>query len=403
MLFQYKAIDKQGNPRAGSIDALSVDYAIASLHHRGFIITQIAAEREKGSLLGRNITFFERVGGRDIVILSRQMATLFEAQVSALRIFRLLAAEAEREALRRILTEMADDIQGGASISKALSRHRRVFSEFYVNMVRSGEETGKLNETFTFLADHLDRTYEVNLKVRNSLIYPIFVVIVFIAVMVLMLTQVIPKVSVILREFGQGLPIYTKIVIGLSDFFVDFGPALLALLIVGLYLFWRYVGTAVGRLWFDELKINLPLFGPLLRKLYLSRVADNLSTQLTSGIPIARAIEITAAVTGNMIFYRAMNSAGAAITSGAPISDAFSHEEVIPGVMVQMIKVGEESGELGSILKTLAKFYNREVTQAVDTLVDLIEPILIIVLALGVALLLAAVILPIYNFSSAIQ
>ena len=223
MLFNYQAVDQTGAPKNGSIDAVNVDVAISSLQRRGLVITSIVEEGAKKSVLSMNLSWFDRVSNKDIVILSRQLATLFEAQVSALRVFRLLAAESENKILASKLTIIADDLQGGSSISAALQKHPKVFSEFYISMVKAGEESGKLNETFNYLADYLDRTYELVSKAKGALIYPAFVVVTFIVVMILMFTMVIPKISAILVDSGQDIPVYTKIVLGISNFFVGYG------------------------------------------------------------------------------------------------------------------------------------------------------------------------------------
>jgi len=399
MLFKYTSIDKDGNQKSGSIDAYSEDSAISSLQRRGLIISSIESAEKKSAF---DIALFERVTNREVVILSRQIATLFEAQVSALKVFRLMSEEMENPLMKRTLVEVADDLQGGTAISKSIEKHPKVFSKFYVNMVRAGEEAGKLDETFIFLADYLDRTYEVTSKARNALIYPAFVISTFIVVMILMLTLVIPRIGTILIEAGQEIPIYTQVVIGISNFFVNYGLILLVFLIIGGIFMWRYSTTGPGRLAFDDLKMAIPFVGSLYRKLYLSRISDNLSTMLTSGISMVESIEITATVVGNSIYEELLTEVAAKVRGGSSVSDAFGRSEEIPGIMLTMIKVGEETGELGSILKTLAKFYRREVTNAVDTLITLIEPIMIVTLGLGVGFLLASVLIPIYNVSTAI-
>ena len=316
--------------------------------------------------------------------------------------FLLLATEAPTPLLKRTLSEIGSDLQGGSTIAGALEKHPKVFSSFYINMVRSGEETGKLDETFSYLADYLDRTYEVYSKARNALIYPAFVVMTFIVVMALMFTLVIPRISVILIEAGQEIPLFTRLIIGISDFLVGYGIFIIIALIVGGFFLWRYGQTEEGAFAFARLQIDTPFVGNLYRKLFLSRIADNLSTMLGSGISMIRSLEITATLVGNEIYKEALTESITAIKAGRPVSEALGHHKDVPGIMVQMIKVGEETGELGSILKTLAKFYQREVENAVDTLVNLIEPIMIVALGLGVGILLSAVLLPIYNISSAI-
>ena len=402
MLFSYHALDKDGHERAGTVEALSVDVAVSTLQRRGLIVSSIEPVTKK-SVLDIEIGLFKRVSNKEIVILSRQIATLFEAQVSALRIFRLLAAEVDNKYLAEIMTQIADDLQGGSPISKALARHPKVFSNFYVNMVRSGEESGRLSETFGYLADYLDRTYEVMSKAQNALIYPAFVIGVFFIVMALMLTMVIPRIAGILKDSGQDIPLYTKLVIGLSDFLVHYGFFFLIALGVGGFFVYRSLQTDSGRLFFDRLKLEVPYVGDLYQKLYLSRIADNFATMLVSGVPVVEAVEITASVVGSPTFESILKDVGEDVKGGASISDALSKHAEIPGIMTAMVRVGEETGELGNILTTLAKFYQREVTTAVDTLVDLIEPMMIVLLGLGVGTLLASVLIPIYNLAGSIS
>ncbi len=403
MLFKYQALDDKGVKQEGSIDAVSRDVAITSLQRRGLTVSLVEeVVEDKGGFLGANVTFFENVSNRDVVLLSRQISTLFEAQVSALRTFRLLASEAEKPLMQRVLTEVADDLQAGSSISKSLAKHPKVFGAFYVNMVRAGEESGKLDETFIYLADYLDRTYEIMSKAKNALIYPAFVISTFVIVMILMMTMVIPRISTILTDAGQEIPLYTQIVIAISNFFVNYGIFLLILAIVGGFFLYRYVQTPPGRAAWDRLMLTVPYVGDLYRKLYLGRIADNLSTMLSSGISMVQATEITASVVENAVYEEILKEISTSVKAGGTVSGAMANYAEIPGIMAAMVKVGEETGELGNILKTLAKFYQREVSNAVDTLVDLIEPFMIVVLGLGVGVLLASVLIPIYNISSAI-
>ncbi len=400
MLYSYKALTQTGETKIGNIEAVGLDNAIGVLQKQGLIIIEINAPEEDKSM-GQMLPFLSHVSNKDVVILSRQLATLFQAQVSALRIFRLLGEQAENSVLQRHLLEIADDIQGGSSISKALAKHPDTFTDFYVNMVKAGEESGKLDETFNYLADYLDRTYEVVSKARSALIYPAFVVLTFVGVMVLMLTVIIPKISVMLTESGQDIPIYTKIVLGISGFFVHYGVFVAIAVIIGLFILWRYSLDKQGKYNLDSIRLQIPYIGNLYRKLYLSRIADNLNTMIVSGIPILRALEITSSVVDSEVYKRILDQTLAEVKGGSSLSNSFSaHTVYIPSIMVQMIKVGEESGELGSILSTLAKFYQREVTTAVDTLVSLIEPVMIVALGAGVGILLAAVLMPIYNIAA---
>lgn len=402
MLFSYKGLDTDGHEREGTVEALSMDVAVATLQRRGLVVSSIEPVNKK-SLLSADLAIFNTVSNREVVILSRQVATLFEAQVSALRIFRLLASEVDNKYLSEVMTQVADDLQGGSPISKALQRHPKVFSDFYVNMVRAGEEAGKLSETFGYLADYLDRTYEVQNKAQNALIYPAFVIVTFVVVMTLMLTLVIPNVSKILIDSGQEIPIYTKVVLALSNLILDYGAFVLIAIVIGGVFAYRSMQNEAGRLFFDRMKLGFPYIGDLYEKLYLSRIADNFSTMLAAGVPVVEAVEITGSVVGSATYEVILKQVGDDVKGGLSISDALSKHAEVPGIMIAMIKVGEETGELGNILTTLAKFYRREVTTAVDTLVDLIEPLMIVMLGLGVGVLLAAVLIPIYNLAGSIS
>jgi type IV pilus assembly protein PilC len=316
MLFNYQSVDQAGTQQKGSIDAANVDIAIASLQRRGLVITSINEADKKDGLLSMNLSFLDRVSNKDVVILSRQLATLFEAQVSALRIFRLLGAESENKVLGAKLIQIADDLQAGSQISNALEKHPKVFSEFYVSMVKAGEESGKLNETFEYLADYLDRTYELVSKAKSALIYPAFVMMTFITVMILMFTMVIPKISTILTESGQDIPIYTKIVLGISNFLVANGFIMLAVVIVVGFLVVRYIRTPSGTIVFDQFKLSIPYMSNLFRKLYWARLSDNMNTMLMSGIPMIRSLELTSSVINNSIYKKIIAEADKSSNKG---------------------------------------------------------------------------------------
>ncbi|VAW32051.1 Type IV fimbrial assembly protein PilC [hydrothermal vent metagenome] len=400
MLFSYHALDRESHERQGSIEALSRDVAVSTLQRRGLIISAIEPVGKK-PLLSMQIPFLNHVSNKEVVILSRQIATLFNAQVPALRVFRLLASAVDNVTLSGVLTQVADDLQGGSPISKSLSRHPKVFSNFYVNMVKSGEESGHLSDTFGYLADYLDRTYAVMSKAGNALIYPAFVIATFFTVMGLMLTLVIPRISAILVDSGQQIPLYTKIVIGVSNFLVHYGFFLVIAILIGSFVSWQELKTGEGRYFFDKMKLSIPYVGDLYQKLYLSRISDNFATMLISGVPVVEMIRVTSTVVDSAVYEDVLKQVESAVQGGSSISDALARYSEIPGIMVAMIKVGEEAGDLSSILSTLSKFYAREVTTAVETLVDLIEPLMIVLLGLGVGTLLASVLIPIYNLAGA--
>ena len=259
MIFSYKGIDKAGEQKKGTVEAPDIDFGISILQRQGITLSSILPVEERNSIAA--FAFLHRVSTKDIVILSRQMATLFQAKVPALRIFKLLADQSDNAVLRDTMDAVVKDLQGGSSISKALARHQRIFSNFYVSMVRAGEESGRLDGVFLYLADYLDRNYAISSKAKNALVYPAFVIFVFIAVMTLMLTVIIPKIAVVFIDSGKELPIYTKIVLGLSDFFVHYGLFLVAALAIGAVFLVRYLRTPEGAYSFDTFKLKIPYIG----------------------------------------------------------------------------------------------------------------------------------------------
>ena len=233
MLFKYKVINDKGQTKTGEIDAVNTDFAIASLQRRGLIVVSMEQVKERQGKKGEiKINFRRKIPLKDIVMMSRQLSTLFEAQVSAVKSIDLMSDNVENEMLGDILKQVSRDIQGGSQISAAMRKHPKAFSKFYVNMIGAGEETGRLSETFVFLADYLKRQYELTSKTRSALVYPAFIVFTFFGVMILMMTIVIPKLGEIINDSGAEVPIYTEVVLGISDFLTSPWAILLLLVLI---------------------------------------------------------------------------------------------------------------------------------------------------------------------------
>ncbi|MBI2023487.1 type II secretion system F family protein [Candidatus Giovannonibacteria bacterium] len=401
--FSYKARTSEGEETHGVVDAATVDLAVSSLQRKNFLVTEIEPMDEPVGLgkAVKALNPFERVKQEDVVIISRQLSTLFEAKVPVVESMKIIVNETQKGVLRKHFIGLLDDIQGGLSMSQAMDRHPEVFSKFYVAMVRSGEESGRLEEVFKYLADYLEHSYELTSKAKNALIYPVFVLLAFVGVIVLMMTTVIPRLSTILTEAGQELPFYTKVVIGMSNFLRNFGVILLILLAVGVVMAVQYSRTKAGKEYFSRLLLAIPVIGGLFRKIYLARISDNLHTLLSGGITVVRSLEISADVVGNEVYRKILLEAMEGVRGGSTISDAFARYEDIPPLFTQMVKVGEEAGRLENILNSLSGFYMRDVDNLISNLVSLIEPMLIVGLGLGVGFLVASVLLPIYNLASA--
>ncbi len=399
MLFSYKVVNKDGVETLGEIEAQNQDAAVNTLQRSGMVVVSVHPAEER-NIFNYEIPFLTRVSAKEVSIISRQIATLLDAHVPALKTFRLLANEAENPVIARKFTEISDDVQNGVAISDALYKHPAIFSDFYVNMVRAGEESGKLAETFKSLAEYLERSYELMSKARGALVYPAFVVMTFFVVMILMMTLVIPKLSVIIIESGQDVPFYTKVVIFISEFLVDYGLFASVVLALGLFLSWRSIqGTDT----LERAKLATPGIGELYRMIYLSRFSDNMQTMLSSGISMVRAIEISSRIVGSDVYRKVFEDVAVEVKGGAPLSGALAkHEKEIPSVLVQMVKVGEETGELSEILNKLSIFYRREVNTAIATVLSMIEPAMIVALGIGVGGVLASVLVPIYQIAGGI-
>ena len=397
--FQYKARTREGESRTGTIETSSRDAALEFLHQNNLIVVALQ-EKPRSSLLGYR--FGTGVKQRDVVIFSRQIATLFEAHIPVIETLKTLMVESENPFMREALGKILDDVTGGLVLSQSLAKHSQIFSSFYVQLVRSGEESGKLQEVFTYLADYLERSYELSSKARNSLIYPAFVLTAFVGVLVVMLVTVIPRLISIFQETGQEIPFYTQAVIALALFLREWGVLLLLLLAAVSFFLWRWSRLPAGKLFFHQLQISLPLFGVLYRKLFLARLTDNLRTLIVGGIPIIRALLITSEVVGNALYQKALAEAAEAVKSGNTISSAFERNPVIPPLVTQMLRIGEASGKVDFILGSVSRYYQREVDTALENLVSLIEPALIVFLGVGIGILVASVLVPLYNLVATI-
>jgi type II secretory pathway component PulF len=399
--FKYKAREPNGAEQQGIIDAGTSDLAIAALQRRNFVVVSVEPLVPEGFNQKFQAVFasFKGVKQQDIVILSRQLSTLFEAKVPIVESFKVLISETESIKLKKHLTELLDDIEGGLSLSGAMARHPEAFSKFYVAMVKSGEESGKLEEIFLFLADYLERSYELSHKARNAMIYPAFILGAFIIVMVMMLVFVIPRISSILTESQAEIPVYTQVVLAASSVLRTYGIFILLALAAAVFAVFRYAKMAGGDVYLSKVQITIPVIGTLYKKMYLARIADNLHTLLSGGITVVRALTISSEVVGNAVYREILINATEEVKSGSMISDSLSKYSDIPPLFTQMIRIGEETGKLDYILKSVSKFYERDVNNLVDNLVSLIEPILILALGGGVGLLVASVLIPIYNIA----
>lgn len=398
--FEYRARTREGEVRSGVVTASSEEAAVETLQKNA--LTVIAIRESAGPSLMERSLFGARVRQKDIVIFSRQLATLFEARIPVAQALKTLMAESSKPALRRIIAEILDDVAGGLALSQAMAKHPHAFSAFYISLIHSGEESGKLQEIFSYLAEYTERSYYLEAKARNSMMYPAFVLSAFVVVLILMLVVVFPRLVAIFQETGQEIPFYTKVIIAVSLVIRRWGLLILLMLAGAAVLSWRWGRTGRGRLFFHGIQLHLPIVGEVFRKLYMARLTDNLQTLIVGGIPIVRALAITGDVVGNALYQQAIERAIESVKAGSTISSAFEGTPEIPPLVTQMIHIGETSGRLDFILGSIARFYRKEVDMVLENLVALIEPALIVVLGIGVGGLIASVLVPLYNLVGAI-
>lgn len=395
-IYNYQARTKKGDIQVGRVEAPSKKAAADTLQQHGLVIVAIEEVREV-PIYARRLKFFEKVKIKDVVIFSRQLSTLFEAEVPLVMALQTIAKQTESTLFKEKIFEISADIEGGSSFSDALGKHQDAFSEFYIHMIRAGETSGKFDQVLEYLADHMEREYQVISKVRGAMIYPAFVISGFLVAFVVMMVFVIPRLTGILQESGQELPIFTKIIMGSSDFMRSSWYILLAVIAGGGTFLWKYIKTQRGKAIWDRVQLKLPIFGGILVKVYLFRFAESLSTLIEGGVPITRALSISRDITGNTVYKEIINEAQENVKRGGTLGSALAAHDEIPPLLAQMVSVGEQAGKLVSVLHNVAGFYQKDVDNAVDNIASLIEPILIVVMGLGVGILLAGVLLPMYN------
>lgn len=397
MKFNYQARDKQGEVQVGTVEASSREAALNLLQSYGLYVTALETT---GTIpvYAKRIKLFERTSRKEIVMFSRQLAIMFKSQVSLTDALRVLAEQAKNLDFKDKILTLIEDVEGGVSFSKALARYPRHFSSLYVAMVKSGEASGRLSDVLDYLAEHLEREYHLYSKIRGALIYPSLIVFIAVAVLVMMIWFVIPNLKKILGTTGQQLPTITKAVMLFADIIKKWGWLLLLAFGGGVVVAVRYQRLPEGRKNFDKLFLKLPLLGRFLKMVYLSRFAENLSTLVAGGLPIARALGVIRDIIGNTVYKEIISQAQEGVKKGMPISSILEkHGQYFPPMFCQMILVGEKTGTLDKTLLNVVSFYRQEVDRAINNLLSILEPVLIVFLGLVVAGLMAAVLLPLYK------
>lgn len=398
-IFKYKALDVDKKERKGLIEAINEEAAAGTLKEKGLSIISIKRKSERKGK-AKFLTILNRVKLKDLVIFSRQFAVMISANVALVQSLRILVEQTENITLKMIVSEIADEVDSGLRLSDALAKRPKIFSNFYINVVKSGETSGKLDEILNYLADEMEKDYDMMSKIKGAMIYPVFVFLSLGIVGVIMMVFVVPKLTGILTETGAELPMATKILIGTSDIMSNYWWLLLIILVGIIIGFKFYIGTPLGRRQFDFLKLKIPIFGKLLQRIYLVRFTRSMNTLIVGGVPIIKSLEIAAEVVGNQTYKDLIKETSKAVEDGDSISSVFIDSKEIPKMVSQMMSIGEKTGKLDIILGRITDFYSREISNIVANLMTLMEPLIMAVMGVAVGIMVAAIILPMYDMAS---
>ena len=337
---------------------------------------------------------------KDLVIFSRQFAVMISANVPVVESLLILIDQTNNISLKNMIADIAFEVEGGAFLSDAFAKRPKIFSEFFVNIIRSGETSGKLDEVLSYLADEMEKSYDMASKVKGAMIYPVFIICALFGVGIVLMVYVIPNLTSILTETGAELPMSTRAVISISNFLRNYSVLIILAVIAIVVAVKLYLKTYQGKRNFDIMKLQMPIFGKLFKYIYLMRFSRSLSTLLKGGVTITRSLEIVADVVGNVIYKELILATLESINDGNPFSTVFESSKYVPKMVPQMISVGEKTGKIDSVLDRVTDFYSRESGNMLDNLSKLMEPLIMVLMGAGVGVMVAAVLLPMYNLAS---
>jgi len=397
MKFNYKAKNKEGKIQSGMVVAVDQNKAEMLLGENGLVI--ISLEKDQSDLFVRFNPFGKSVKNKELVMFSRQLATLISARVPIIQALRILQEQISGKYLLSIIADLISAVENGDSLSNAMAKYQNVFGNVYINLVMSGEVSGSLDKSLVYLADQLEKDYELKGKVKSAMTYPIFVLSALVVIGMLMFKFVLPNLTSVLESQGGSLPTVSVWLIAATNFFNTFWWLVLMVL-AGLILGFRYyISTPGGRRNWDIVKIKFPIIGGIFKKIYLARFARNLSTLVIGGIPIIKSLQIVAEIINNTIYHEIILDTVTKIQAGKTISEGLTGHPEFPSLVTQMVRVGEQTAQLDDIMAKLANFYEKEVDSNVSTLTTLLEPIIMIILGIGVGILVAGILMPIYNMA----
>lgn len=401
--YVYKARDQQGNLKTGDITANSPDNAAELLAEHKLITTKLTLKKEGGFNAKVALNIFNRISMKDRVVFTRQLGTMIKSGLPIVQALHILSGQANHQRFQEVISDLAQTIEGGGSFSTALAKYPKYFDNVYLNLIKSGEASGHLDEVLERLADQQENSYRLANKVRGAMMYPAFVLFALVAASILMMVVVIPPLKQIFSDAGANLPLPTRALIAMSDFLRGYWYIVIVVVVAAIFGVRWWVQTENGRSLLDRAKLKMPIFGSLFQKIYMARMSRTLASLVGGGVPILQSIDIVADSIGNTVYQRALKKAAKEVESGIPLSQPIRANPAFPAMVPQMIAVGEQTGKMDSVLTKLADFFEEEVDNIVKNLSTLLEPILMVVMGLAVGGLLIAILMPIYNLGSVIK
>jgi len=402
MEFIYKAKDSKGQEKVGKIQSRSEDLAVQLLQSYGLIVYDLKPVEEQGifdKFFGRR----KRATTKELSLFLRQFSTLLSSKVPLMDSLKTLLAQTTSSGVKDMIFDLISGLDAGLSLSQAMARGESIFSSFYIEMVKSGEISGRLEEVFSYLADYAENEASLNSKAKAAMIYPAFIVGVFVLVGAVISITVAPQMSDIFQEFGQNPPFLTKMLIGFGKFLTNWGILVGIVLAGGLAALINYLRTLEGQNLWSFWSMKVPIIGKIYKSIYLSRFAESFGTLLHGGISVVQALEVAGSATGNFVFEQLGHEIAEGVRRGEPISKLLqNYPDYFPPLVSQMVYVGENTGRLDSLLKRVSVYYFNEVETGFKILLELIQPVLIVVIALLVGVLIAGVLLPIYQLAQAV-
>jgi type IV pilus assembly protein PilC len=409
--FEYWVKDKAGKDLKGFQDAQDVQELVRQLKTQGYLVVRVEQAKKGSAILsvqkGSALKIRQGKSGKikldDLVIFSRQMATLVAAGIPLIQALDILAGQMDKEKFRVILRKMHSDLQTGKSLSESMQVHTKVFSALFIHMVRAGEMSGKLQEILDRVAHYFEKSSALQKKVRAAVMYPTAVSIMAFGITFFMLAFVIPQFATIFEGLNAKLPVPTQILIGISNYLAANWWWILSILGASIFLFKKFIGSPLGRLPWDTFTLRMPIFGPIILKVAVSKFARTLSTLLRSGVAILAALEIVSKTSGNARIEKVITDLMGSVKRGESIASPLEKSDIFPSMVVRMIAIGEETGELEEMLTKIADFYDTQVDTAVSGLTSLIEPLIIAFLGIVIGGIVIALFLPILTLTQAIK